>query len=757
MTLITDEIRADFLAFADPATALDVRDREIFWTQSGERRMARLLASEHTGFPKIIYHGTQYNYRQFFASVHMADLRSVAETQRRVMKLQPYVDSTVEVNDETRMPGLHALMQLIQPQVRTRTSIVFLQGEAGVGKTTLLRQLAVNLASEFLSGRNDYLALYVDAQNRSLARLDEAVALELQDIRAKFTYHALASLARIGLLVPIIDGFDELLGARGYEDALSSLLRFLERLSGEGVVVTSARSSFYRFQSVGWLRNATLSGQLDFEVTIATMKNWSDEQIESAIALTGIAEDVALADAHEVLVRTKSAVSPEVWQLFSIPFFVFSFYGIIKVIAEHADTSKAKSLDLKQALPAILEILAKDSLTFLVVGLIKREIPKLKGKGDQPLLVPEDHDKFLREVAEEMWMQETRVLDRSSVEALLEIIVEGEGKATLLEALKGRAGVHPLLISTTEGGLAFRHELFFSYFMAHDLGHYFESRDSKFYRLFGRATVTPTIADQFASFCFGRDPFPPIQGILDQLAPAHAPPSLRIAAQRNAGEVVSAIIRRMGPLVGASTVPAMLFEGTDLRKTQLERTTFRHCDFVDADLRGAEWKGVDLSTCALSRTVLSTDTKLEGMLIPAPESLHGIVFDEETIFEPARIAEVLLSLGCHVALREQLVESSVEQKRRINLLRKLVRATNRTFRFSMSDLKNVGIAQDPEWRLLEHLLGRHGLWETDVISRRGSSAQLKRFSVPTDDLEAGVDGRSKNAHIAAFWREFLSA
>ena len=85
----------------------------------------------------------------------------------------------------------------------------------------------------------------MNAQGRPLARLNEALATEPQDLRVGLTYHSVAVLAQLGVLVPVIDGFDELLGVSGYDDAFSTLGRFIEQLNGEGQIIASARSTYY--------------------------------------------------------------------------------------------------------------------------------------------------------------------------------------------------------------------------------------------------------------------------------------------------------------------------------------------------------------------------------------------------------------------------------------------------------------------------------------------------------------------------------
>ena len=118
-------------------------------------------------------------------------------------------------------------------------------GEAGSGKTRVLQELVRRQADSYLRGQTNKLFLYVNAQGRALARLNEALATELQDLRVNLTYHSVATLARVGIVIPVIDGFDELLGVSGYDDAFSSLAQFLEQMEGQGCLVASARSVYY--------------------------------------------------------------------------------------------------------------------------------------------------------------------------------------------------------------------------------------------------------------------------------------------------------------------------------------------------------------------------------------------------------------------------------------------------------------------------------------------------------------------------------
>ena len=153
--------------------------------------------------PDIEYLGSRYAYRDFFASPAMADLRSVAETTRLLVpSLKRYVESRARREDAPENETESAEQVLLRAgnnRPYLRTQLLFLRGAAGLGKTALLRHVTTSQAERFLNGAASFLYLYVDAQGRSLAPLDEAIAALLQDYRARFTYHAVATLTRLGL------------------------------------------------------------------------------------------------------------------------------------------------------------------------------------------------------------------------------------------------------------------------------------------------------------------------------------------------------------------------------------------------------------------------------------------------------------------------------------------------------------------------------------------------------------------------------
>src|SRR5690606_16070721 len=125
---------------------------------------------------------------------------------------------------------------------------------------------------------------------RALSRFNEALGSELDDLRAKPTYHAVTTLVRVGLIVPVIDGFDELLGMSGYDEAFGSLSAFVEELDGEGCLIASARSAYYEEEFLSRANRSSALGSQAWRQVAIRIQDWGDEQIGefvSALARPG--------------------------------------------------------------------------------------------------------------------------------------------------------------------------------------------------------------------------------------------------------------------------------------------------------------------------------------------------------------------------------------------------------------------------------------------------------------------------------------
>ncbi len=175
----------------------------------------------------------------------------------------------------------------------------------------------------------------------------------------------------------IVDGFDELLGSSGYENALGSLEPWFRDLGGKGVVVASARSSYYLTQYQRSLANST---GLNVEHTFIELQPWSRAEAETFL------------DEMRTPASATTGLSERDWGLLGIPFF-------------------AKSFAAWRQTHAYLR--GNQPLFEIVVGqYLDREASKLKDDHHgAPLLNVAELRALFAEVAEMMLQQRTRELE----------------------------------------------------------------------------------------------------------------------------------------------------------------------------------------------------------------------------------------------------------------------------------------------------------------------------------------------------------
>ncbi|WP_133672127.1 MULTISPECIES: hypothetical protein [unclassified Rathayibacter] len=160
------------------------------------------------------------------------------------------------------------------------SQIFFFSGEAGVGKTHgLLEMTRARMLSVIGQNSDRPLFVYFDCANVRLSSIKEAIDAA---VAGTFLLDAdrIAALCRNGLMVLVIDGFDELLGGAGYSDALQTLKPILSRLRHRGTLLISARSSYLANQ----YRESLNRGEnpLDTpEHLLLEMERWPGNVVES--------------------------------------------------------------------------------------------------------------------------------------------------------------------------------------------------------------------------------------------------------------------------------------------------------------------------------------------------------------------------------------------------------------------------------------------------------------------------------------------
>ena len=750
--MMRGRIESDLTSFADPGgVRLSGSGRRLVaeWTMRGEPREATFTVSQERGIT-VIFDNTIQPYAAFLAGTPMADLRHMARMIERTGTRDIFIPTKAHRTDthtEDRRSATDLLSDLLENHEADLTQVLMVTGEAGAGKTRILQELVLRQANRYLHGQTDKLLLYVNAQGRALARLNEALATELQDLRVHLTYHSVATLTRVGLLVPVIDGFDELLGVSGYDDAFNSLATFLAQLEGDGSLIASARSVYYEDEFLSRASRVSTRGEQAWSHIPIEIVPWSDD--DRRLFLEELTKRESLPEQERTQLRAKvKEVFRGNEELESKPLF---FVRTIDLLLRDPDFAGGEDL-----------------LGTLTHRFLEREQQeKLLDRQQRPLLSEAYLQQLMSELAEEMWNQETRELDPASVREVAEYILDEQDvpEATRQIVVQRMPTLAFLSSNERHAGIVFEHEVFFFHFLARAIvNQYIQDRDMRV--ILSRSSLPEFVAERLAFELGARqrlNTLEALQQILDRLTEAGKTEWRRVAQVReNAGLIVMALLREFskrrgeGYEIEGCTVCTLTFPGSHLGDV-----TLRKCALIDVWIHRTDLATTKLIECEAREVHLeevkvkigSTRLELNGLRVP--EEVSGIqVWGEqgsETVYGPREIARVLGECGAVVEVTEETETREVPSGLR-TLLERLMRAYERTNPVCVGDERLKGLLSDPGWPVLrKHLIG-NGIVKPEKRATSGRPKEFLRRQFLSADIMMGESKvRGVEPQIVRFW------
>ena len=743
---IRAQIRRDIAPFADPGSEVIDESDELYWEKDGDAHTARLKEAPGAYLPLITIKGVDMAYRDFLASAYMADLPRLAEfIPKSLGRPRDYVDTRASQSDRESLDHADLLVARLATEQLPygSTRIVLVQGDAGAGKTMALKKMTIDRATDYREGGVPSLFFYIDAQGRSLSRLDDAMARDLQDLRSRFSYNAVPPLVRNGLLVPVIDGFDELLGSGGYDEAFSSLAAFIAQLDGRGSVVASARSAFFDYNSFRLnAQRFAHDGQLSYQVDEVTLQPWNDEDADRFVA--GKATDD--------------------------PGLVTRFHSLRDRMPERERHLLRKPFYVAQVAKLLMsgERIASDEaiLHALVDRFIRREHAKLRDRDGAPLLSLEGHRMLLVRLSEEMWWLETRYLDIDTVRTWAELVLEElDVPEDNARQIRTRVSTNPFLTTrdSTRGELRFEHEVFYSFFLAEGLTHFIDDRIAELRRFLNRSILDDTVLEQT---------------IARYSSDVHASSRAASAvcsvlrrgltdgvARQNGGRLVARLIKACGGLESGRTLQRLYFDQEDFGTATLHAPVFVGCDFVGVDLTRTQMHSPRFDDCtfqvprvALEHTRFSdASSGLAGIVNGIVVTGDGVDEPETTYYAPQDIASILVKLGMESSGGVPAAPTWTSQQRdRKRVLERFLAQMERRFYVAKETLDRLSVVRESEWPEVRRLLEHHRLLREEHRQMSGRPKPLIRLTVPPNVIRQGEDANN-TAHdgVSRFWEDLL--
>lgn len=756
-------LQEDLSSFSDPGSLVELkdagRDLHVSWRMRGKDRAADFTISPHAGV-RVKWNGEDLAYASFMASEQLSNLRYVAKMTLRSAPAPYFVPTEAEFDDggDLRGPAVDLLRRLIEKPDEPATQVIMLTGDAGAGKTAVLRHLTEHYARLYLQGQTHRLLLYVNAQGRALARLHEALATELQDLKVTLTYHSVAALARLGILVPVIDGFDELLGVSGYDDAFSSLSGFLDDLEGEGCVLASARSTYYEEEFVARAGAVFGDDQARWTHSPVRVLGWSDDSCQDFLDHWAERKGLSEGRAIEIGERTERVFSGPNANLKRKPLF---FTKVVDLLLERPDFRAGDDL-----------------LGELVREYLERELKeKLLDRQSSPLLTRGQFDLLMRELAQEMWNLETRELDARSLREVAEYVSETEdipdaARAVVVERMPALAFLARNDRPGPDGRFAFEHEAFFSYFLAASIVSQFESTEADIRIVLGRSALPEIVADRVALDLGStvRVPDGGIGPVMERLCSAGATPWLRsVQVRENAGRLSMAVLRMrsrgdvsedISRVVPNIAVRNLIFPGGSL-----EDVVFQNCTFEEVTFRRTDLTRTEFADCSARDSVLFVETRVDRattrlVFRGLDESrFTGLLVtgDDAMTYDSSRIREALADCGLVVAREDSGLRSSVDPEI-IGLLDRLMRAYRRANPVCLQDDALRKLVSHPKWDRLKARLIEYEIVKRDRRETGGKPKEFLRRRFRPDQIMAGrVRGGDGHPRVRSFWQSLARA
>lgn len=547
-----------------------------------------------------------------------------------------------------RLSDAHAGMeQVLAEPPRARTTVLYLAADAGEGKTTLLRHAARLQAERYRRRESGFLLLPIHLAGRTFHSFDDIVIAEFVS-RFRFPcfyYEAFLELVKLGVVVPVFDGFEEVFVERSAPGPLFQVGYLLHDLESSGAVVIAARRAFFEFPD--FEIQAKLFdpiGERNVGFGQIRIERWNRAGFVRYAERRGFEKP---GDLYEQVRLRLGASHPGLTRAVLVRrLFEIAERGGVGALLQRLGAGYAD--DLYEVVNALVEQEAQE----------KWVAPSGPESSWVPLLSVADHHALLAQIAMEMWMTSGEAVSENHLETVVELFTEDRGKTPAITALVQNRIRHHALVVGVPGrrkNYAFEHEDFRDFYFGEALAGLLgaSDRESELSRVLLQGPLPRLAADAAVNAVRRGDR--DLGAVAEQMQKLVA----RSLPRSRVPENVSAIMVRILE-VDRDREPMRLvrfhFPSEALRGRRLGSAVFEECVFQGTSLEGA-----DLSACRFERC---TFTRLE---LPPAFVAGGAVLDgcrivclvrdgeSETIHDPERIGAALAAAGFAIERPEPAV------------------------------------------------------------------------------------------------------
>jgi hypothetical protein len=532
--------------------------------------------------------------------------------------------------------ALECLRESLERRPGGTCSVLYLTADAGEGKTTLIHELANDQARRFRNHHTDWLLVPISLAGKPFLRFEDVLVASLMNqLRFQRLYFdAFVELVRMGVLIPALDGFEEVFVETPDGDAVSSLGTLIRQLNGDGTLLIAARKAYFEFRSLE-TQAQLLDSLPNLDVAFARLRleRWGRAEFVRYCLLNGLQEgeqlysEVTSRVAFDHPLVTRAVLVRRLVEIAK----AHSDFSFIAEIRPESDTFFIRFID------QILEREANEKWIDKV-----SEPPK-------PLLTVREHHQLLSYIAEEMWISKKAVLSGEMLDSLAEIFCESVPKSPVVtRQVRERLKQHALIVSVgnSRREFAFDHDNFRDFFLGEQLGWHLLARQFADIRKLMRIDLLRgwTLDTAVSVVSLEVSSFVPIMDCILEAAHAEGPSSY---VRENAGGLVLRILERVTD--HAVNVGDLVFPVDAFRGRSLQNVAFRRCYFRSTSLASATLRRCQFEDCELERIDLEGDPIIHNCTIGNGTVVRALgvpgTGERIDLYDPRQIRDMISGAG----------------------------------------------------------------------------------------------------------------
>lgn len=521
------------------------------------------------------------------------------------------------------------------------TSVVYLTSDAGEGKTSLIDHLAVHQAHKYQTKESSWLLVPITLGGRTFLRFDDVVISALVNrLRFQYLYYeAFIELVRLGVIVPALDGFEEMIIESSSRDAISALGGLLAKLRSAGSIFIATRTAFFDYADLRTQSKLldTIGENRDVGFSRLALERWDRHTFTSYAKKRGVKDPEwiyqsitgQLGSGHPILTRAV----------------------LVKKLVDVAN----ETTNLSRLLGRVAHD-KSDYFFHFVEGIVDREAHykwlDKSGLASSALLSTEEHHELLSMISEEMWIGATDRVGTDVLQTIAEIFAENRHKSPLVSRqIRERINQHSLLVARDFGRklLEFDHEDFRVFYLGQAVGRTLVASNTAGVEfILDKAALPPLAVTEAAGYVrrsAKNDDRNKVLGLLQSLACG----SLRTSFVReNCSIIALALIdgRQRPSELRRMSFPVGSLKGRNLRRVSFKDSYFHATSLRDTKILECRFEGCTFERLEFLDSTEEVSAKLRNCQINTVAFLTlGDSTDVRERFNPFQIKRDLESRG----------------------------------------------------------------------------------------------------------------